>query len=260
MIKGAFTIERGRGGRLPGVDTGLLIRAVRVGLSISEKTKAGLSGQPCGAALAIESYDVLDQVIRKMSGGAAFDQTIGATFGNAILDQTVGATFGNAVLDQAIRTTFGNAILDQTIGATFGDAILDQTIGATFGNAILDQTIGATFGNAILDQTVGATFGNAVLDQTIRATFGNAVLDQAIRTTFSNAAFDQAVRATFGDYRLGGGGGEYVGCQYGESEAEDELAFHGVLLQRCCGWVWSRWYALDFFRELHWHDGENRCH
>ncbi|MDH0704762.1 hypothetical protein N5D41_25115, partial [Pseudomonas toyotomiensis] len=148
-------------------------------LSIPEKTKAGLSGRPCGAALAIESYDVLDQVIGKVSGGAVFDQAIRATFGNAVFDQAIRATFGNPVFDQVIRATFGNTVFDQAVRATFGNAVFDQTVGTTFGNAVFDQTI----------------------------------------------------RATFGDYRLSGRSGKYVGCQYGESKAEDKLAFHGVVLQ-----------------------------
>ncbi|WP_208598796.1 hypothetical protein, partial [Ectopseudomonas guguanensis] len=73
---------------MPGVDTGVFIRAARAWLSSPANNKAGLSGRPWGAALGIESYGVLDQFIRKVSGGAAFDQAIGATFGDAVLDQT----------------------------------------------------------------------------------------------------------------------------------------------------------------------------
>ena len=57
------------------------------------------------------------------------------------------------------------------------------------------------------------------------------LIDRAIRATFGNAVFDQTIRATFGNYRLSGRSGKYVGCQYGESKAEDELAFHDVVLQ-----------------------------
>ncbi|MPT18483.1 MAG: hypothetical protein E2579_12105 [Pseudomonas sp.] len=166
------------------------------------------------------SQDILDTalVLQLQQAIAQLDQDIGSA--QAACARLTAAHRDTLIvartwLQHALPTTFGDAVFDQTIGATFGDAFFDQTIGATFSDAVFDQTIRATFGDAVLDQAIGATFGDAVFDQTIGATFGNAV-------------FDQTVGATFGDYRLGGRGGEYVGCQYGESEAEDELAFHDL--------------------------------
>ena len=75
----------------------------------------------------------------------------------------------------------------------------------------------------------------AVLGQTVGATFSHTTFQQTISTAFGNAIFDQAIRATFGNDRLGGGG-EYIGGQYRESEAEDELAFHDDVLRGVVSW------------------------
>ena len=75
----------------------------------------------------------------------------------------------------------------------------------------LGQTIGATFSNAVLLQAIGATFGDAVLLQTVGATFG-----------------------------------KHVGGEYGEGEAENDLAFHKCVLRGVVGWYGADVTRHDF--------------
>ena len=128
--------------------------------------------------------------------------------------------------------------------------ILSQTIRTTFSNAVLDQTIRTTFSNAVFEQTVRATFSDAVFDQTVRTTFSNAVLDQAIGTTFSDAVFDQTIGTTFSDDRVNRGSGKNVGCKYRESDAEEELAFHGGVLRGVISWYGADVTRQDFYENF----------
>ena len=141
-------------------------------------------------------------------------------------------------------------VFDQAIRATFSDATFQQTISTAFSNTVFDQAIRATFSNTTFQQTISTAFGNTVFDQAIGTTFSDATFQQAISTAFGNAIFNQTIRAAFGDDGLGGGG-EYVGGQDRESDAEDDLAFHDGVLRGCCWFVWGHCCAGGLSRELH---------
>jgi len=98
-----------------------------------------------------------------------------------------------------------------------------QTFGTTFGEATFLQAIRTAFSQATFLQAVSTTFSEATFLQAVSTTFGQATFLQTIRATFGNAGFYQAVRAAFGDY----GVGKSVCSEYRESEAKQELAFHG---------------------------------
>ena len=80
---------------------------------------------------------------------------------------------------------------------------------------------------AVALQTVSTTFGDTTFQQAIRATFGYAVALQTVGTTFGNTTFHQSIRAAFSDNRVG----KCVGCEYRESEAKQDLAFHESVLR-----------------------------
>ena len=63
--------------------------------------------------------------------------------------------------------------------------------------------------------------------QAFSATFGDTVALQTVSATFGNATFHQAIRAAFSDNRVG----KCVGCEYRESEAKQDLAFHESVLR-----------------------------
>ena len=151
-----------------------------------------------------------------------------------VFDQAIRATLSDTTFQQAIGTTFGDAVFHQAVGATFSDTTFQQAIGTAFSDAVFHQAVGATLSDTTFQQAIGTTFGDAVFDQAIRATLSDTTFQQAIGTAFSDAVFDQAIRTAFGDDGLGRGG-KYVGGQYRESEAEDDLAFHDGVLRGCSG-------------------------
>lgn len=106
-------------------------------------------------------------------------------------------------------------------------AVALQTVSTTFGDTTFQQAIRATFGDAVALQTVGTAFGDTTFQQTIRATFGNTVALQTVSTAFGNTTFHQTIRAAFSDNRVG----KCVGCEYRESEAKQDLAFHESVLR-----------------------------
>ncbi|NWE11123.1 hypothetical protein HX788_28870, partial [Pseudomonas edaphica] len=70
-------------------------------------------------------------------------------------------------------------------------------------------------------------FSQATFLQAISATFGYTAFLQTVRTIFGYVVALQAIRAAFSDNRVG----KSVGSQYRESEAKQELAFHGGVLR-----------------------------
>jgi hypothetical protein len=63
--------------------------------------------------------------------------------------------------------------------------------------------------------------------QAIRTAFGQATFLQAIRTAFRDVVTLQAIRAALSDNRVS----KSVCSEYRESEAKQELAFHGGVLR-----------------------------
>ncbi len=102
-----------------------------------------------------------------------------------------------------------------------------QAIRTAFGDTTIQQAIRATFSYTVTLQAVSTAFGDTAFQQAIRAAFSYTVTLQAVSTAFGNTAFHQAIRAAFSDNRVG----KCVGCEYRESEAKQDLAFHEGVLQ-----------------------------
>ena len=92
---------------------------------------------------------------------------------------------------------------------------------------VAQQAFSTAFGQATFLQAIRTAFSQATFLQAICTAFSQATFLQAIRTAFGNACFNHAIGAAFSDYRVG----ESVCSQYRKSEAKQELAFHGGVLQ-----------------------------
>ncbi|CRM72569.1 hypothetical protein [Pseudomonas sp. 37 R 15] len=105
--------------------------------------------------------------------------------------------------------------------------VAQQAICTAFSQATFLQAICTAFGQATFLQAICTAFSQATFLQAICTAFSQATFLQAICTAFGNACFNHAIGAAFSDYRVG----ESVCSQYRKSEAKQELAFHGGVLQ-----------------------------
>jgi hypothetical protein len=91
-------------------------------------------------------------------------------------------------------------------------------------------------------QAISTAFSQTTVLQTISTAFSDTVALQAISTAFGDAIFVEAISAPFSDDRVG----KSVCCKYRESEAKQELAFHGGVLRVFC--LGAGWHGFDVTR------------